>query len=120
VQLAHNLSVRRDTPPDAYDASHLDGHMIGTGEALKYQAFRVLDRQDIQAGVEFLMQWKGFIEADATWEPESALEGCADLIRDFASREAAIKKKQSVASKQSKVAIVTKQTKGNQKKKKKR
>ena len=34
--------------------------------------------------MEYLVQWKGFkAESDMTWEPEDALEGCADIILDF-------------------------------------
>jgi hypothetical protein len=93
VQLAHNLSLRRKPDVGTYDASHLVGNMVGTGEALKYQAMRVIDRRESRAdGIEFLVVWKGFGESDGTWEPESALQGCAALIRDFASKQATASK----------------------------
>ena len=40
---------------------------------------------DDQNSIEFKLEWKGYPIEDATWEPESHLFGCDDLIKEFQS-----------------------------------
>lgn len=51
-----------------------------------WEVRRILDVYYCQNGTrEFLIRWKGYNEADDTWEPEAHLN-CGDLIEGFMSR----------------------------------
>ena len=36
--------------------------------------------------VEYLVSWKGYDLADATWEPARNLTNCAELLREYKQR----------------------------------
>ncbi|CAL8105701.1 unnamed protein product [Orchesella dallaii] len=48
----------------------------------EYEVEMVLDMRERKGGREFLIKWKGYSKAKATWEPEDNLS-CDDLIKQF-------------------------------------
>ena len=42
-----------------------------------------------KGNVQYLVKWKNFPESQNTWEPESNLKTCKDMIREFHQRKPA-------------------------------
>src|SRR3954466_13496166 len=61
------------TPPPA---TTIDDHQ-------EYEVEQILDQRTQFHHQEFLVKWKGYLDHDATWEPEAHLKNAAELIQEF-------------------------------------
>ena len=69
-------------------------------EEEEYVVEKVVDKRvDTKGSVEYLLKWKGYDDADNTWEPSDNLD-CKELIQEFEAERANKKKAKSGGKKQ--------------------
>ena len=49
----------------------------------EYEVEEILDTKTIQGKRHFLIKWKGYPLHEATWEPESNLKHCGEMLKEF-------------------------------------
>jgi hypothetical protein len=60
---------------------------ITTGENEEFEVERILDERWHRQRREYLVQWKGYPEYDAGWEPEPNLENAKEALAEFRERQ---------------------------------
>lgn len=61
----------------------------------EFEVEKILDKRIINRKTQYLVKWKGFDEAENTWEPKSNLSKCQQLIKEFEKRKKLTNQKQS-------------------------
>ena len=49
----------------------------------EYEPERIIDKQVIDGEVKYLIKWKGYNDAENTWEPAKHLKNCPRLLRQY-------------------------------------
>lgn len=60
----------------------------------EYEVEAIRDRRVRDGKIQYLIKWKNWPEISNTWEDESNLEGCRELLADFLKKRFQKKKKE--------------------------
>lgn len=55
--------------------------------AEEYEVEKVLAVRKVNRGLAYLVKWKGYPDADNSWEPAGYLSHAPDVVMDFQQRQ---------------------------------
>lgn len=72
----------------------------------EYEIESILKHKMVANTIYYMVKWKGYELSDATWEPESHLETCEDLLRKYKKNNGLLESKKNQKIKNSKIAEI--------------